>query len=736
MKFTQLLLALTSPLLILILFASVLQTNASPSAAFVVNSTVDAIDANPGDGVCETAVGNGVCTLRAAVMEANALSGNDTITLPLGTFTFSLAGTDEDSAATGDLDITEDLSITGAGVEFSYVDANKLDRVFHNFPGVHLELAHLTIQNGYISSSGGPGGGISNGGTLILDNSSVFSNTTYTTPADGGGIYSTGILTLTATTIDKNVAQFSDGGGIYSTGFLYVANSTLSKNMAETHYSGGSVFSSGTAEIINTTFSQNNHLMNLGQMTIQSSTFFEDGVYGAVFGTESSVMTLTHTILDGSSCDGGGTFVSNGFNIYDGERCNFNEPGDTVETMPLLGPLADNGGATETHAPLAGSKAIDTGSNALCPLTDQRGVARPIDGDKVSDAICDIGAHEFDAEIPEPIIIQVNSTDDEEDANPGDMICETAVSNNRCTLRAAIQEGNQHLGLPVSVMVPAGTYSLTLGRLNITNSVSLLGTDPNKVLVIQADFGDVIRTDTPSNHPIKVANMTLQGTSNMFGGYGDIINNRAGVLQLTNTNVFSATYGSGSEGVGIYNFDRMSISNSTIAFNSRNIINDGFLEVTNSTIYSSTYGGLIHNGGNLDVLNSTFVESGISNFADDATVQNSALGGCSGNQVTSLGNNLDFGSSCNFSGNGDLVNTNPLLGDFVSTYGASTFEVLPNSPVIDAGSNINCPGTDQRHFLRPFDGDDDGTAVCDIGAVEYNSSPPNFVYLPILVKSP
>lgn len=220
----------------------------------------------------------------------------------------------------------------------------------------------------------------------------------------------------------------------------------------------------------------------------------------------------------------------------------------------------------------------------------------------------------------------------------------------------------------------------------------------------------------------------------MFGGYGDIIRNISGVVKISNSNVFTATYGSMVEGVGIYNFDRMFISNSTVAFTSRSIINDGALEIENSTIYSSTFGGLIHNGGALTVLNSTFAKSGISNFADNVTVQNSVLGGCSGNEITSLGNNLDFGSSCSFSSSDDLSNTDPLLGEFINSDGSATFEVLPNSPVIDAGNNANCPETDQRGLPRPFDGDDDGTAVCDIGAVEYGTTSLQYIYLPQITK--
>jgi CSLREA domain-containing protein len=67
---------------------------------FTVDSTLDAVDAAPGDGLCAT--GGGVCTLRAAIQEANALAGSDTIVVPAGTYTLTIAGQAENAAATGD----------------------------------------------------------------------------------------------------------------------------------------------------------------------------------------------------------------------------------------------------------------------------------------------------------------------------------------------------------------------------------------------------------------------------------------------------------------------------------------------------------------------------------------------------------------------------------------------------------------------------------------------------------
>src|SRR5947207_2144871 len=70
--------------------------------SFAVNSTSDAVDANPGNGVCETTAGNGVCTLRAAIQEANATPGSNDIIVPAGTYALTKTGAAEDAAAAGD----------------------------------------------------------------------------------------------------------------------------------------------------------------------------------------------------------------------------------------------------------------------------------------------------------------------------------------------------------------------------------------------------------------------------------------------------------------------------------------------------------------------------------------------------------------------------------------------------------------------------------------------------------
>lgn len=91
------------------------------------------------------------------------------------------------------------------------------------------------------------------------------------------------------------------------------------------------------------------------------------------------------------------TFLSKGFNrIGDGNAtAAFNKPGDqSLVMVPGLGPLASNGGPTQTHAVLKGSPAIDRGAISSCPGTDQRGKRRPQNGDGKGTSRCDVGAFE------------------------------------------------------------------------------------------------------------------------------------------------------------------------------------------------------------------------------------------------------------------------------------------------------------------------------------------------------
>lgn len=136
-------------------------------SAFVVDSPLDQPDANPGDGIAETA--SGETTLRAAVQEANATPGPDTIILPAGLIELSLESLTDHTAASGDLEITDDLVISGAGREESIIDASQIDSVFHIQDGVSLTLENLTLQ----VSTENETAIVNDGGTLTLDDADV-----------------------------------------------------------------------------------------------------------------------------------------------------------------------------------------------------------------------------------------------------------------------------------------------------------------------------------------------------------------------------------------------------------------------------------------------------------------------------------------------------------------------------------------------------------------------------------
>lgn len=403
------------------------------AATFTVNSTTDAIDATPGDGVCVTA--EGACTLRAAIQEANALAGADTITLPAGTYTLSIEGTGEDASLSGDLDITDDLTITGAGAADTIIDGGGLDRVFHIVSESTVDISSVTVQGGNSSTDPQFGGGILNSGTLTLTNSAVSNNSagnagggiinagtltltntiisSNTASNNGGGIYNNGTLTLASTAISDNRASSSDGGGIWNGGgTLTLANSTVSGNTASVD-GGGILNSFGILTLTNSTVSGNTATssnggginnfrgtLTLTNSTISSNTapFFGGGIVNNL-----DTVDLVNTIIannSGVNCSlVSGSITSLGNNLDSDGTCGLTEPTDLPNTDPMLGPLQDNGGPTETHALLPASPAIDHIPPENCVVTtDQRGVPRP------QGAACDIGAYEF---VPPPDTVTI-----------------------------------------------------------------------------------------------------------------------------------------------------------------------------------------------------------------------------------------------------------------------------------------------------------------------------------------
>jgi CSLREA domain-containing protein len=333
------------------------------------------------------------CSLREAVLAANQHPGFDAILLPPGTYRLSIAGTDEDLGATGDLDVADDLLIIGPGPGETVIDGGGIDRVLDVHAPASVALNTLTIRHGRTDGTQTSGGGIRNTGYLAV-NASVVTGNSAPGFGFGGGIYSDGagsILTLDASTVAGNTAQ-GGGGGLAVGGRLEVRNSTLSGNRSVTDFGGGAyLFSEAVATFNNATVTANRAAQRGGGL-------FAEQPLTAPPRLASSILAANAAPADPDCL---GSPVSGGYNLIgQGEGCpNFQAAlGDLVGTAaapldPRLSRLSDNGGPTPTHALLPGSPAINAGnpappgSAAGCQSTDQRLLRR-------GNSRCDIGSFE------------------------------------------------------------------------------------------------------------------------------------------------------------------------------------------------------------------------------------------------------------------------------------------------------------------------------------------------------
>jgi hypothetical protein len=278
-------------------------------------------------------------------------------------------------------------------------------RIFRVGPDGDLTLDDLVVHNGCFGADPGFGGGVLNdGGRLTVRRSTFFSNAGFF----GGAIANAngGLATIEQSSFFDNVSIA--GAAIYNEeSTLLVSGSSLRHNTGEGGV--GIENAGGVATVVNTTISGNDGSAAAGgvynssgttsllNVTLAGNTGHLSGNGLANFGT----LILTNVVLDnegpvGTNC-WGDPISDGGHNIEDGESCGFTDATSRSNLEPLLGPLADNGGPTQTHALLPGSPAIDAGDDGACPEADQRDVPRPLDGDGDGDAACDIGAFEASA---------------------------------------------------------------------------------------------------------------------------------------------------------------------------------------------------------------------------------------------------------------------------------------------------------------------------------------------------
>jgi uncharacterized repeat protein (TIGR01451 family)/CSLREA domain-containing protein len=393
----------------------------------------------------------GGCSLRAAMVNANngdqsgsvdcesGNSGSDQIvfddSLEGGTLLLSL----------GELPVIVDaLEIIGTARSIT-IDADNKSRVFRIEGGspsaFEVNLADLTITNGFLDGAGEHGGAIFvDQADLALERVVVSDSVAAGDNANGGGIHVTqGDLNLNRARIADNMANGTGGGISVASGQVFLSRTRITGNNSQGS-GGGLRVTGGTTQIERSEISGNTASGASGagggvsvhnsETTIVNSTLsgnFSESFGGAVF-VHDTVAEITHTTFaSNDSNNGGATLHINGSSslthvltlnhslvAMDEEgntACGRNvsasfEPNGVISNHAscsgsvgttladiAIGPLANHGGGTHTHALLAGSVAINAGSDCSANYgigTDQRGHPRP----GGSSQTCDVGSYE------------------------------------------------------------------------------------------------------------------------------------------------------------------------------------------------------------------------------------------------------------------------------------------------------------------------------------------------------
>jgi hypothetical protein len=289
-----------------------------------------------------------------------------------------------------EIPLTKDLTITGLAIDpYILISGDFLDRIFNISEQATIDLEYLFFVDGTADT----GGGINNdNGTLTISHCKFDNNHADT----GGGINNAnGDVSISDCYFVSNHTDTYGGAINNFEGSFIVANSTFSTNHSD--FVSGAIFNNiGTFTMTNSTLYNNSAVTGVGgvqnysgTLTLANTTF--SGNYspdaGGLANNANGTLYMTNNIVadspSGGDCVNLGIIGVNTNNLIEDGSCS---PGLTGD--PMLGMLADYGGPTWTMALMIGSPAIDAGDNTSCPVTDQRGVSRPVNG------VCDLGAYE------------------------------------------------------------------------------------------------------------------------------------------------------------------------------------------------------------------------------------------------------------------------------------------------------------------------------------------------------
>ncbi len=606
------------------------------------------------------------CSLRGAIITTNANLGPDTITLPAGTYLLDEIGTGEGASFNGDLDINGILTINGDPTDPTIIDGNG---------AVTLENV-FTIDGSYAAElnnltitggSGNPVGGIIALGALTLNYVIVDDNHG---TGSGGGIYISTALIMTDSTVSNNTA--GNGAGIYvHAGTVTITSSTLSSNIATGP--GGAIYqNAGTIVIESTSQILLNQASGGGGIITNGGTLTVN---------DSSIYTNQATSSGGGISIGPpGSVNLNNTSVTSNDSTGSGSSGGGIK---VYGSLVMNGGQIALNTAGNSGGGISVGTSGTADVYD----ASINDNHTTEDPSYGGGIDNFEGQLA---------------------LYDSTVMTNRVS------------GTPSSSFSRGGGIHSSGGDLTLTDSMIL----DNDAL----DSGGGVFF---SNGNLNITNTVFRGNelSGSASAGGGLFNGTSSTTIIKQAE-FSTNTSADSSG-GIHNQGTITLENSTISGNSASFAAGmlstavGGSSILNSTIYAnkvpsgSGVGGLV-----------AYTNISIKNTIIAGNDNDECLNG-SGTSISSSGYNLSSDNTCGFGATGDQINTNPLLGPLADNGGFSmTHAPLPGSAVIDAGTNSGCPAVDQRGVNRPIDGDANGTAVCDIGALEVQL----MLFLPLIMR--
>ena len=630
-------------------------------AAIIVVTT----NADSGNGSLRQAI-----QFNASVGGGNTISFSDTVTSPI-VFT------------SGELVISNDVTIVGPGAKELSVSGNMSSRVFHLVGNANASISGLSIVRGYRGALPGGAGILQDSGTLTLAQCNLATNYVVlnSVSANGGGAISqaAGTLTLSNCTISACYVEYGTGGGICQNGgALTLLNSTVTGN---SYYgivgAGGIHVNAGTLAMTNCTISGN--LDSAGALS-------GGGIYNA-----GGTVTVRNTIIAGNSAntylDCAGVFASAGYNLVgaSNESFGWGSLGDQVGTTnspinPLLGPLQDNRGPTFTMAPLSNSPAVDRGSSGGM-ATDQRGRTRPYTNNYVSSIPfggdrTDIGAVEIS-----PATLVVSNTNDHGDGSLRQTILD-ASSVESDTIRFASNV--------------VGAIQLSSGELGISKSLTISGPGAKNLAVSGSDLRPVfvVLDGRVAISALTISDGRLVGTTGAFeqtgaeARGGGIFNQATLALNdciISSNSVvggqggetdsgFAGTGGNGLGG-GIANIGTLAMTNCLLVTNSATGGNGGTATGAGSEGgRGQGYGGGLYSSGPLTLVRSTLAGNS-ANGASSGEGTGSGYGGGLDNEadVTMLtctvvsnsagGSTFDFGGGIYHNGTTLTVRSATIWGN-------------------------------------------------------------------------